>query len=146
MAEGTEWSPMRNAIDRLIRSAVRERDQHRCQFPALEQGVPSGRKCGRSSHWAGMDIHHRKQSSAGGESVEDNLIYLCHEHHMWCHDNIGIARDLGLIVCEGDDPDRQPWMDERIPEDMFHYENEEDAWGGEGEMPPFSEASEVPPW
>ena len=48
---------------------------------------------------------------------------------MWVHDNISISRDLGLLVCEGDDEERMPWMDVRIPEDRFHYENEDDCFG-----------------
>lgn len=134
------------AHDRQVYAEVKERDQHRCQFPALDQGVPTGRKCGRSNHWAGMDCHHRKQRSAKGLTEPDNVIYLCHEHHMWCHDEIAIARDLGLIVAEGDEPERQPWMDERIPEDGFYFEDEDGAFDEPSSaMPRFREPASIPP-
>lgn len=102
---------------------VRERDQHRCQYPVfIDKRGDTWRKCGQSFR---TEAHHRRIRSQGGEDSEENLILLCPEHHTWCHMNPAEAAELGLIVRDGDDPGRHYWMDDKIPEDG--YMDNEDA-------------------
>lgn len=52
------------------------------------------RICGRTA----SDGHHVVLRSQGGDDVEDNIVPLCHEHHMQYH--AGVERRLKLTTEE----------------------------------------------
>jgi 5-methylcytosine-specific restriction endonuclease McrA len=100
-----------------VYARVRERDQHRCQYP-LETDArgDTWRKCGTSSH---TEAHHRRIRGQGGLDTEENLILLCKTHHDLVHADPNEAREMGLIVQDGDTESRHHWMDSSIPEDGY---------------------------
>lgn len=108
---------------------VRERDQHRCQFP-VEEGAIIWRKCGRSTTHA----HHRLRRSQGGPDTLENLILLCPEHHTWVHDHPEESGEMGLLIFAGQPLARYDWMDDVIPEDGY-FDDEEGSWNESGEPP-----------
>jgi hypothetical protein len=46
----------------------------------------------------GVDIHHRKQRSEGGDDRRANLCHICRRHHDWVHEHLDRAHELGLII------------------------------------------------
>lgn len=104
---------------------VRERDQHRCQFPVeMDKRGDTWQKCGQAY---GTEAHHRLIRSQGGPDTAENLILLCNKHHVWVHRNSDEAGDMGLIIKDGDPHGRHHWMDDLIPEDGY-MSNEDDAF------------------
>ena len=103
-----------------VYARVRERDQHRCQYPTfIDKRGDTWRKCGASHH---TEAHHRQIRGQGGQDTEENLILLCKKHHDWCHANPVEAEELGLIVSCVDgqyDTTRPLWMEDQIPEDGY---------------------------
>lgn len=104
---------------------ARERDGWRCQFPIeTDKRGDTWRKCGRNA----TEAHHRRRRSQGGGETLENLICLCNQHHHWVHHNIAEAREMGLLVMQGDDPARHYWMDAASPE------RDEDFWMDEDQV------------
>ena|ERR1035437_9422216 len=102
---------------REVYARVRERDQHRCQYPIeMDARGDTWRKCGVSNH---TEAHHRRIRGQGGDDTMENLILLCKEHHDHCHANPAEASEMGLIVLDGDNGERHHWMDSSIPEDGY---------------------------
>jgi 5-methylcytosine-specific restriction endonuclease McrA len=60
-----------------LRSAVRERDRYRCQFPGC--------------HSRRTDLHHIRHWAKGGKTRLSNMILLCEPHHV-------IVHELGYLI------------------------------------------------
>lgn len=104
-----------------VYASVRERDQHRCQFPIeTDARGDTWKKCGESFR---TEAHHRRIRSQGGDDSDENLILLCQQHHTWVHAHPTEARDMGLLLSYGDDPSRHHWMESAIPEDGYMDED-----------------------
>lgn len=74
--------------EKRARRIVRERADGRCEI----------------GHELGTDMHHRKNRSQGGQWSPENLMLLCHEHHMRITVNPTLARSQGWSVPSWDDP------------------------------------------
>jgi hypothetical protein len=49
------------------------------------------------------EVHHRRLRSDGGAVMSNrNTVTVCHHAHVWVHAHPRLARELGLIVVEGD--------------------------------------------
>lgn len=83
-AEGTVGEPDTDERGRYIPKAVdwkvRERARHRCEVPGCIATT-------------GLELCHRLMWSRGGEHHPDNLVLLCHRHH--------VMLDAGRIACLG---------------------------------------------
>lgn len=75
------------------RAIVFARDGYRCR---LDAHAAAGRCVGP------LTPHHRRKASAAGAYSVDNLVTLCAQHNAWVEDHPRLARDLGLVVREGD--------------------------------------------
>jgi hypothetical protein len=49
-------------------------------------------KCGKSEEYVRLEKHHVRTRSRGGKKI----IYLCSVCHRWVHQNIAMAKELGL--------------------------------------------------
>lgn len=52
---------------------------------------------GRNQH-----AHHRRRQGRGGADTRENVVAICNPCHTWVHDHPAQARQLGLLVFEGD--------------------------------------------
>lgn len=75
------------AVWRIVRQEVLERDQYSCQASELV-----GDACFGSLH-----VHHLLPRGRGGEDVLSNLKSVCLWHHQWIHDHPADSYRLGLL-------------------------------------------------
>ena len=52
--------------------------------------------CGKSEEYIHLDPHHKIKQSAGGK--DEDIVWLCREHHNWVEDNPNEAEKLGLHI------------------------------------------------
>lgn len=50
--------------------------------------------CGKSEEYVNLDKHHVIKKSTGG--TDEDVVYLCREHHIWVENHIDEAEKLGL--------------------------------------------------
>lgn len=82
--------------EKLARRLVRERAEGRCEVCWIAPGT---------------DTHHRRNRSQGGKWEPENLMLLCHSHHMWITVNPKRAREQGWTVPSYADPATTPvWV------------------------------------
>lgn len=82
--------------EQKAREVVKARSEGRCEV------------CWRAP---ATDMHHRKNRSQGGECAPENLLHLCHEHHMWITVNPKRAHEQGWTVASHEDPATTPvWV------------------------------------
>jgi hypothetical protein len=65
----------------------------------------AGWRCEAKATWpecrcfGDIEVHEKLQRSLGGSILDlDNLVVLCHAHHMAVHDRIALAHERGLLV------------------------------------------------
>lgn len=75
--------------ERAARKIVRERADGRCEVCSSARGT---------------DMHHRRNRSQGGRWTPENLMLLCHSHHMWITVNPKQSREQGWSVPSWADP------------------------------------------
>lgn len=82
--------------ERKARQIVKERSEGRCEVCWTAPGT---------------DMHHRKNRSQGGTWTPENLMHLCHVHHMHITVNPRTSREQGWTVPSYADPARTPvWI------------------------------------
>jgi hypothetical protein len=48
--------------------------------------------------WGGLECHHKRRQSQGGDHDPGNLATLCHYHHIYqVHGNTAWAKEWGLL-------------------------------------------------
>lgn len=71
----------------------------------------SGGVCEMCGSRPATDAHHRKNRSQGGLWSPENLLHLCHQHHMHVTTHPAIARENGWSVSAYRDPAVEPvWL------------------------------------
>lgn len=76
-------SSHRLAIPSHIKYKVLERDQYCCQWT-----YPDGSRC-KERHF--IELRHKIPYSHGGDHSEDNLLVLCHGHHVAHHESLKVG-------------------------------------------------------
>jgi hypothetical protein len=72
----------------------------RCEVgPRIRRAIHHYRGCRRTA----TGLHHLRKRSAGGALCDpDNVMRSCDPCNVWVEDHPRLARDLGLVVREGD--------------------------------------------
>lgn len=68
----------------------------------------SGGMCEACRSPFGTDWAHRKGRAQGGTWEPSNGVFLCRRCHNWCHANVALARERGLIVKGSREPKEVP--------------------------------------
>lgn len=76
-----------------------------CRRAVVERANGLCEKCGQQR---GSEAHHRKNRSQGGKWETGNILWLCHDCHVWVTINPQAARESGWAVQRHEDPQAVP--------------------------------------
>lgn len=101
----------------LTRTAMKVKPAKRDPAEAEARAIVKARSlglCEMDGTRTATDMHHRVNRSQGGMWSPENLLHLCHEHHMHITTNPRIAQEQGWSIPSHLDPARTPaWIARR---------------------------------